>query len=274
MKRHWPEYLTEAAGLGLFMLSASAFGALLFHPASPLVAAVPSVPGRNALMGIAMAFTALALIYNRWGQQSGAHYNPAVTLTFYRLGKVAPHDALAYVVAQFAGGALGMWVASVVLARWIGHPDVNYVMTLPGRWGMGGAWLAEFSITFLLMAVVLIVSNTPRIARFTGVCAAVCLFLFIRFEAPVSGMSLNPARTLASALVARNWTALWVYFTAPPLGMLAAASAYRLVPGRRSVRCAKLDHAGSRRCIFCEFQAARRGPETTRASSTIPLRQG
>lgn len=271
MRSHWPEYLTEAAGLGLFMLSASAFAALLFHPASPAIMAIPGPFARTALMGLAMALTAIALTYNRWGQQSGAHFNPAVTLTFYRLGKVAPVDALAYVTAQFLGGTAGMLVASVALARWLDHPDVNFVATLPGKWGVGVAWLAEFAIAFLLMNVVLAVSNAPRLARFTGLFAAACVLLFITFEAPLSGMSLNPARTFASALVAPNWTALWVYFTAPPAGMLLAASAFTRVRGRGSVECAKLHHQNARRCIFCEFQAQKRKDGAVRNSAATPL---
>jgi aquaporin Z len=271
MRRHWPEYLTEAAGLGLFMISASAFGVLLFHPASPVVATIPSNFTRTALMGLSMALTAVALIYNRWGKQSGAHFNPAVTLTFYRLGKVARRDALAYVLAQFVGGAAGMSLASATLAPWLGHPDVNFVATLPGKLGPGVAWLAEFVMTFLLMMVVLTVSNTPRLARFTGLWAAACVFLFITFEAPLSGMSLNPARTFASALIAQNWTALWVYFTAPTAGMLTAAGVILQVRGRSSVACAKLHHQNPRRCIFCEFQATKRNEKSVRISAAAPL---
>jgi len=269
MRRHWPEYLTEAAGLGVFMISACTFGALLFHPVSPAVGAIPDGLARNALMGLAMALTAVVLIYSRWGQQSGAHFNPAVTLTFYRLGKIAPRDALAYIAAQFLGGALGMGLATLTLARWISHPEVNFVVTLPGKWGAGVAWLAEFVIAFLLMTVVLTVSNTPRLARFTGLCAAACVFLFITFEAPLSGMSLNPARTFASALAAYTWTALWVYFTAPLAGMLAAASAFQCFRGPNSIACAKLHHQNTRRCIFCEFQAAKGAKDTVRISDAI-----
>ncbi|HAB19537.1 MAG TPA: aquaporin [Verrucomicrobiota bacterium] len=264
MKGHWPEYVTEAAGLGVFMISASVFGVLLFHPASPAATAVTTGITRNALMGLAMALTAVGLIYNRWGQQSGAHFNPAVTLTFYMLGKVAPRDVLAYSVAQFVGGAFGMFLATQALRPWIGHPAVSFVETRPGPWGEGAAWLAEFALTFVLMTVVLTVSNTRRFARYTGVCAAACVFLFITFEAPLSGMSLNPARSLASALAAGDGTSLWVYFTAPPLGMLAAASVFVRLRGRQAVACAKLHHWNSRRCIFCEFQAMERAAVATK----------
>src|SRR5947209_839526 len=97
---HWPEYLMEAAELGLFMISACAFSALLFHPASPVVAAIPSAFTRRMLVGCAMGLTAISIVYSPFGKRSGAHCNPSVTLAFLRLGRVAPWDAVFYVIAQ------------------------------------------------------------------------------------------------------------------------------------------------------------------------------
>ncbi len=94
---NWPEYAIEAALLGTFMVAACAVTALLEHPASPLHAAIPDPFTRRALIGIAMGLTAIGLIYSPWGQQSGAHFNPSVTLTFLRLGKIEVRDALGYV---------------------------------------------------------------------------------------------------------------------------------------------------------------------------------
>jgi len=103
LKKHWPEYLMEAAGLGIFMISACSFGALLEHPASPIRQAIANSFLRRILMGMAMGLTAISIIYSPWGKQSGAHLNPSVTLTFFRLGKVARWDAVFYVTAQFLG---------------------------------------------------------------------------------------------------------------------------------------------------------------------------
>jgi hypothetical protein len=71
------------------------------------------------------------------------------------------------------------------------------------------------AITFILMTVILHVSNNVRLHKFTGICAGALVAAYITIEAPISGMSMNPARTLASALPAQHWTALWIYFTAP-----------------------------------------------------------
>jgi aquaporin Z len=246
----------EAALLGGFMISACAFGALLEHPDSPVRNLISSPLLRRVLMGIAMGLTAVSLIHSPWGKQSGAHLNPAVTLTFLRLGKVRPADAIFYILFQFAGGLAGVLLAAWLLSGWIAHPSVRYVTTVPGPSGLGAAFTAEALISFGLISVVLTVSNHSRIARFTGTCAGALVACYITFEAPLSGMSMNPARTLGSAVPAEIWTALWLYFTAPSLGMLLAAEIFLSRRGARSVRCAKLHHQNDRRCIFrCSYAA-------------------
>src|SRR2546428_9952053 len=112
MRAHWPEYGIEAAGLGLFMVSACVFGTLFEHPASPVVSALPDPLTRRALMGVAMGLTAVLLIYSPWGRRSGAHFNPATTLTFWRLGKVETRDAVGYAIAQALGALAGVLLAA------------------------------------------------------------------------------------------------------------------------------------------------------------------
>jgi aquaporin Z len=120
------------------------------------------------------------------------------------------------------------------------------------------AFLAEVGISSVLMLTVLFVSNTPRLARYTGLLAGLLVATYITLEAPLSGMSMNPARTLASALPSSQWVGIWVYFTAPLIGMLAAAQAYLWLQGAGRVRCAKLHHDNAYRCIFCEFHTEQR----------------
>jgi aquaporin Z len=251
LKRHWPEYLMEAAGLGLFMVLAALFTVLLEHPASSVRQALPNPVLRRVLVGVAMGLTAIGLIYSPWGKQSGAHLNPSVTLTFFRLNKIRPADAGFYVLAQFVGGLCGVLLASAIARSWLADPSVNYAVTVPGPNGPGVAFVAEAVISFGLMLAVLLVSNTERLARFTGCFAGLLVTAYIAIEAPLSGMSMNPARTMASALPAHLWTAWWIYFTAPPLGMLAAAELYLRTRGGLRVLCAKLQHDNETRCIFC-----------------------
>ncbi len=251
---HWREYLIEAALLGAFMVSACVVTALLEHPASPLRHAVANDVLRRALIGLGMGLTAIGLIYSPWGRRSGAHFNPSVTLTFLRLGKVQPWDAVFYVGAQFLGGVAGVLLSAALLGSVLADPSVRYVVTVPGPSGAGVAFAAELAISFLLMSVVLRASNTTRLARFTGLFAGLLVATYITLEAPLSGMSMNPARTLGSAAVGRLWTSLWIYFTAPLAGMLLAAELYRRT--RRPVLCAKLDHPATGPCIFrCGYGA-------------------
>jgi aquaporin Z len=258
LQQHWPEYLMEAAELGVFMISAAVFVTLLEHPGSAVRQMIPDPTLRRVLTGIAMGLTAISIVYSPWGKQSGAHFNPSVTLTFWRLGKVATWDAVFYIVAQFAGAVIGVLLATAVLGGLIAHPAVNYVATLPGAGGSRMAFLAELVIAFGLMMLVLTVSNTPRLAHYTGLFAGLLVATYISLEAPLSGMSMNPARTFGPDFVAQRWTGLWIYFTAPPLGMLIAAQVFLRVRGAGGVECAKLDHQNEKRCIFCGKQEGRK----------------
>ncbi len=247
LRAHWPEYLMEAAGLGFFMVSACAFGVLLFHPDSPAYAAFQSEFTRRAAMGVAMGATAMAIIYSPWGRRSGAHINPSTTLAFLRLGKIPRADAAFYVAAQFLGAVAGVALSRALLGSRLAHPATRFVATVPGPWGALAAFGAELAISFLLMVVVLAVSSS-RFDRLTGVCAGILVAAYITFEAPVSGMSMNPARSLGSAVFAGALAPLWIYFLAPPVGMQLAAV---LLPARAKRGCAKLDHPPDRPCIFC-----------------------
>jgi aquaporin Z len=257
LKRHWPEYLMEAAGLGLLMMSICAFVVLLEHPASPVEQAISQPVLRRVLIGFAVGLTLSGLIYSPWGKRSGAHLNPSMTLAFWRLGKVSPWDAFFYMAAQFAGGVAGVFLIAAVLREYVAAPPINYVATVPGAGGPLLAFVAEFVMSFILMWVVIAVSNNGRLAHLTGLCAGALVAIYIGVEAPLSGMSLNPARTLGSALPGQMWTSLWIYFTAPPLGMLLAAQIYLLRKGRQDALCAKLHHQNNERCIFCEYQHQR-----------------
>jgi aquaporin Z len=255
IKQHWPEYLMEAVELALFMLSACAFTVLLYHPASPFSNSFPNEIVRRAAMGVAMGSTAIAIIFSPLGKRSGAHFNPSVTLTFFRLGKVEPWDAGFYIIAQFIGGIAGVIVAMRLLGPAVAHQQVNYATTLPGPQGPVAAFMAELIISFVLMSVVLRVSNSPRLSRWTGVFAGTLVATYITIESPISGMSMNPARTFGSAFGAGIWMSLWIYFVAPPIGMLLAAELFTRGKKPRSARCAKFHHHNNQRCIFrCNFE--------------------
>ncbi len=250
---HWREAAIDGLLLGLFMLSAGLFGSLLFAPASPAVAALSEL-ARGVLMGLAMGATSVALIYSRLGQRSGAHMNPALTLTFLRLGKIEPRDAALYMIAQPLGGLAGVIAVALLVGESFSAPPVLAVATVPGHGGLGAAFAAELVMAFVLMSAVLQLGNRERWRRFTGLAAGALVALFIVVAAPISGMSLNPARSFASALPSGVWTGFWIYLVAPLAGMLAAAELYVRRRGLAAVLCAKLHHTERHDCLFrCGF---------------------
>jgi aquaporin Z len=145
-------------------------------------------------------------------------------------------------------------VASLLIGPALQEATVNYAVTVPGPDGPWLAFVAEFVISMLMMSMILSVSNSRRLTRYTPLFAGALIATFITLEAPLSGMSMNPARTVASAFHAGEWTALWIYFVAPPLAMLLASILYRLRRGVHRVFCAKLHHCNNQPCIFnCRY---------------------
>lgn len=245
----------EAAELGLYMFLACAFATLLQHPLSPVHQFVTNNFARRVFYGLAMGATVIGILFTPWGKQSGGHLNPAITLTFCRLGKVDFWDALFYGAAQFSGAACGVALAKYLLQGAPGHSSVRYAVTAPGVFGSAGAFLGELAISAALMTAILFATNSRNLARYTPYFVGALFAIFIAFETPLSGMSMNPARTVGSAFHARYWHAIWIYFVAPALGMLGAAEVYVRLRGAAPY-CAKLNHANDKRCIFHHPQPA------------------
>lgn len=240
----------EAGELAIYMFATCLFATLLQHPASPVRHAVHNDLSRHALMGVAIGATVIGMILSPRGQQSGGHFNPALTLAFYRLGKVKPWDALFYATAQFFGAIVGVGVAGYLLRGAPGDDAVRYAVTMPGMYGKAVAFCAEGAISFALMITILVTSNRDVLARYTPYFVGALYAVFISFETPLSGMSMNPARSFGSAFYAGYWPTIWIYFTAPTLGMLIAAEVFCRARGGAGPYCAKLNHANNKRCIF------------------------
>lgn len=235
--KKWPVYLIEAWALGTFMLMASFVVILVEHPALPVRDAIPSSWLRRALIGLGMGLTAVSLIYSRWGKLSGAHLNPAVTIAQWRLNRITTKDAAAYIIAQFAGGSLAIGLLHWLMPYFMAHPTVNHVATVPGPAGIWVALMFEFGMAFGMLTMVLALSNSRRLAPYTGYFVGALVALYITFEAPYSGMSINPARTVSSAVSAGVWTAAWIYFVGPITGMSLAGWLYRKQYRRRYGEC-------------------------------------
>jgi aquaporin Z len=248
--RHWRLYLDEGVELAIFMISACFFTVWLFNPAWPILHLLSSSALRRLLMGVSMGATAVLIIRSPMGKRSGAHFNPAITLTYFRLGKIDKWDASFYVVSQFIGGILWSGSFSALPAQQPGrsHGGLCGYGSWTG-WNSRG-FCAEYFMAALLMLVVLWFSNRPPLAQYTSYLVGVLIMFYVFVFAPVSGFSINPARTTGSAVFANVWTAVWLYFVAPVLGMMTSAEIYLRVYGIESVLCAKLHPDPSYPCPF------------------------
>jgi aquaporin NIP len=185
-------------------------------------------------VGIALTFglIVLAMIYT-FGDISGAHLNPAVTLGFWTARRMSIRDALSYAVSQLAGAI----VASASL-RFLFPQNKLLGVTLPAG-PASQSFVLEFILTFLLMLTILNVSTGAKENGITaGIAVGSVIALEAMFAGPICGASMNPARSFAPALISGHFESLWIYLTAPPLGACVATLACRCV--REKGCCATL----------------------------------
>lgn len=244
----------EGAELGALMLCICGAGTLFYSRNSPLANIGLSWITRSALMGVTVAGATFVIIRSPFGRRSGAHFNPAITVAYFWLRRIHRWDALSYVVAQFTGGIVGVFLAHQLLGTSLSDSPVRYVVTIPGCNGVLIAFVAELLTSFVLMEVVLVATNHARLAKFSPLfVAAVTVFYYV-FSSSISGYSVNPARSFSSALFAHIWHGIWIYFIAPSLGMLVAAALYKRVAGSDRIYCAKVFHDLRSTCPFnCRF---------------------
>jgi aquaporin Z len=227
-KKNRVHYVQEALGLAIFMISACLFGALLEAKDSPIHQAIANPYIRMIIMGIMMGITALFIFYSPFTSPSGSHINPAVTITFLRLGHMCRWDAFFYILFQIAGGTLAVYLMQWIMGSWLTDPPVNSVVTVPGKNGLWPALITEMIIAFVMMTMVLFTSADMRLKKYTRIIAGGMVCTYVIVAGPLSGFGMNPARSFASALPAHIWTAFWIYLFVPILGMLTAAEVYIL----------------------------------------------
>ncbi len=248
--------------LGTAFMMAFGIGAvvLLWAPGSP-VPRIDSLRLRLFATGLLFATGGTLVVYSPLGRVSGGHLNPAVTFGFWRLRRIAAPDALVYVIAQVLGAILGV----LVVARLSGALGVSVELgaTRPGSGvTIGSAIACEAAITGLLMFLILTCLNTPRFAPYTGIAAGSLVVMLVTIEAPITGTSLNPARSFAPALLTGRLDVVGLYLVAPPLGAWIAARLWRgRSVARHALICAKLYHAGPSPCHLpgCPYVAFEAG---------------
>ncbi|HRH59664.1 MAG TPA: aquaporin [Chitinophagaceae bacterium] len=225
-RKNWLHYLQEAFGLGIFMISACFFSGLLWGSDASFHYTIQNETMRNIVTGLLMGGTALFIFYSPFTAPSGSHINPAVTFTFWRLGKMCPFDAMFYIIFQIAGGMLAVYIIAALLGNAVSEAPVHYAVTIPGKYGVLPAAVVEYIIAVITMSMVLFTSAHSRLKKITRIFSGCLVCTWVIFAGPVSGFGMNPARSFASAFPAHIYTAFWIYIIMPFAGMLTAAEFY------------------------------------------------
>lgn len=237
---HLAEWASEFAGTALLLLGGLSAICLDFGPHSPVTAAIPSHSLRLLVTGLLFAATGSLVAVSPLGRQSGAHLNPAVTLAFWFRRHVHSHDLAGYVLAQLAGAFAGTAAVHLIWGRVA--TSVNLGVTQPGR-GLGplAAMGVEALMTAVLVFTIFSMVSSARTARWTPLVLWVLIAVLVWQGAPYTGTSLNPARSLAPALLRPFTGSLWIYLVGPLLGAAAAAVCFSMATSRRTLT-AKLFH--------------------------------
>ncbi|NEU70046.1 hypothetical protein GK091_24420 [Spirosoma agri] len=230
--QHWPNYMAEAMGVSLFMIGSCCTAVLLHHPDSPVRQFLgESKLVRRTVQAVIMGLVLLIINYNPAGKKSGSLINPAITLSYRYLGKISTVDTIWYILFQCTGAISWGFIFYQLLEKWYSHPDVNYNLSAP-RPEMGGwpvAFLAEFSISSLLIFVSLLSLHSKKFHKLSSSFGVGLIMLYIIFEAPFSGMSTNPARSLGTAAGALNFHYYWIYMVAPFSAMLLTTFVFQRI---------------------------------------------
>jgi len=202
---HWPEYLCQAGLVAFFALADCLITIAVKYPGSPVHSWFLDPLGQRVVIGLGLGTATLLLIKSPLGEASGAHMNPAITLTFFYLGKIRLVDLCFYIIAQVTGIFATLFVLSRLFPEPVMHPAVNYLISMSGSAGELVAFAGEFLIAFLLMAALLWINNTPYWARHTPWCVALLVTFFVTVESPLSGANMDPALATISDFFGRAW---------------------------------------------------------------------
>jgi aquaporin Z len=224
----WRAWFAEALGTALLVLAIVLAAALSIASGSPLADALPGPGARFLALGILVAPFVAALALSPVGRASGAHLNPAVTLAFWSLGRLAPRDLAGYVAAQLAGGLAGAVAGRALLPRdaW---ESIGGTVTHPGV-ADAAAFALEAGMTALLLVVIVVFTSSERLERLTPLAIVPVLTAIIWLGSPWTGASINPARSEGPAVAFGDLHDLWLYLLAPSIAGLVIGVGWRVTP--------------------------------------------
>lgn len=206
---NWQKYAAEF--LGTFVL--------VFGGSVAILASVGTGSPTLIVAAFAFGLSLLAGLY-AFGEISGGHFNPAVSLAMYLSRSLTSNDLVSYWIAQFLGGI----AAAILLLIATSQDEVAATTTIPGDAGSGTAFLMEVTFTAIFVLVILSASVSERFGGSALLAIALTLVTVHLAAIPFSGSSVNPARTFGPDLVGGEWDGIWIYLIAPPLGAAIAAA--------------------------------------------------
>lgn len=241
MKHLWTLFVAEFIGTALLVTVGVSVVILDFGEGSPVGALLPDPGLRLLITGFLFGVTGAAIAISPLGKISGAHINPVVTLAFWMKGKMTAPHALGYMVAQLAGGIVG---ALPLLAWGRMGASIDFGGTFPGAgFTLLQATVGEVVTTFGLIAGLFLFLGHKPLRPYTPLLFPFLYAVMVYLEAPVSGTSTNPARTIGPSLVASAWHGWWVYWVGPLLGTFVALVISQIPWLRRfEIEVAKIYH--------------------------------
>lgn len=245
---HWPEYFAEAAGTAWNL--AVGLCAIFFDFSDGWMSHhVPSVSLRLLITGLIYSGSGSLFAVSPLGKLSGAHINPSVTLAFWLRKKMSGHDAIGYILFQYLGAIVA---AAIVIPLWGARATaVNDGMTFPGNnYNVPIAFAAEVFMTGLLVLTIFVFVSDKRTMRWTPIAVWLLVAAEVWQGAPISGTSLNPARSFGPALIAWRWRSQWIYLLSPLCGSVAAVLVFRFAAANRRLLSGKMFHSSLYRSIF------------------------
>lgn len=247
---NWSEYGAELLGTAFNLLVGFSIITFNFGKGLPMEHLIPAVSPRLLINGLIFAGSGALFSISPLGKLSGSHLNPCLSLAFWIQGKMHKQDLIGYIFGQFLGAILGTFLA---LALWGNYLiSVNYCITSPGiGYPLWYVFLAEVLMTFMLVLSIFIFLSHHQLLRWTPLMVWLLVATMVWLGAPISGTSLNTARSIGPAFLAWSWQNQWLYCIASPLGALTAVGVFQLISmGEREVLTGKLFHVPNYRCIF------------------------
>lgn len=235
------EFFAELAGTALLLITGLSLVILMFGTGSPMAEIIPNITLRQVITGFLFGGTGAIIAMSGIGKASGAHINPAVTMTFWLFGKIDSQKAVIYCVAQLAGAIIG----TVPLLIWgqMGR-SIHFGATMPGAgYSTQAALLGEVVTTFTMVTLLIIFLGFRAIRPYTPAIFPILYSIMNPLESAVSGLSTNPARSFGPAVVSGIWDSWWIYWIGPLAGaLLASIVCIRL---KKRITVAKLYHFDS-----------------------------